>query len=125
MTMTQQKIFDKVAAGLLKQGKPAFADHCHYKTKTGERCAIGMLLTEKQLAWAKNINGGIQSLIEKSKEDNVKLPTFISSGEYLDFLIDLQCAHDGPCCNSSRSWKLLWINRMKGIASDYELDASI
>jgi len=124
MTMTPQKIFDKVAAGLLEQGRPAFTDYCEYKTETGERCAIGMLLTGKQLAWAKSINGGIETLMDKAREDDIKLPSFISSGNHNELLIQLQMAHDGPC-SCTDDWKELWIHRMETIALEYNLDASI
>lgn len=46
--MTEQEIFNKVAAHLLTQKRPAkTADGCRYRSRDGLKCAVGALITDE------------------------------------------------------------------------------
>ena len=46
--MKKQEVFNKVAAHLLAQGKPALkGEDCVYRSKDGLKCAIGCLIPDE------------------------------------------------------------------------------
>jgi len=44
--MTPQEIFDTVVDHLLSQGKKSSVDVCMYRTSTGLKCAVGILISD-------------------------------------------------------------------------------
>jgi len=123
----KQKAFNKVAKALLKQGRPAFANGtCRYLTEDGRRCAVGWLLSGKALTFAKGIGGGIACLKSHAEGENIKLPDIIKNPKNINFLENLQCAHDtGAFINSDESWLEQWKTEMINLAKRYKLDISV
>ncbi len=89
MTMTKQKMFDTVCIGAAKQkcrGTDS-AGNCLYLTESGNKCFIGMLMTDKELETVGNKAMAVHILLCDFTFEN-----FAVDGS--DFLSDLQGIHD-------------------------------
>jgi hypothetical protein len=82
---TAQDIFDTVALHLIVQGRRAIAgNHCRYRAPSGDRCAIGVLLSDE--VYKRKMEGA-------SVRGNSKyLP--LSLQAHMGLLVDLQDVHD-------------------------------
>lgn len=110
--MTNQEIFNKVTAHLLKQGAKALADGggCRYRATDGKMCAIGALIKEehyhKDLESHNIFDYGVQTALRYSG---------ISAGEdRLPFLGRLQAVHDYREPHE-------WGHALRGIADRFNL----
>ena len=89
MTMTKQKMFDTICIGAAKQkcrGTDS-AGNCLYLTESGNKCFIGMLMTDKELETVEDSPYGIENLLSHHFFQNFKLYD-------ASFLEDLQDVHD-------------------------------
>lgn len=97
-TATEQEVFDYVMRALLKQGKPAVtADEvntggvrCVYRAPDGSKCAVGHLLTEKDMARIYRSRPD-QNLSFRRITDTLALPY---NSRRVQFIEDLQALHD-------------------------------
>lgn len=120
--MTKQEIFDKALAALRKQTKRSGKTDdqgrwtCLYKDVEGNRCAVGHLMSEEDVAKLKDSEMGspVASLISKRQQDFSHLmPSDIKDyGKMAQFMAQLQSnLHDH--CNDSTSHELLDHDRME------------
>ena len=89
MTMTKQEMFDTVCIGAAKQkcrGTDS-AGNCLYLTESGNKCFIGMLMTDKELETLKDSPYDIGRLLNKYTFENFEV-------DDVTFLEDLQDVHD-------------------------------
>lgn len=110
--MTNQEMFDKVAAHLLTQGKPATLDgNCRYRGADGTKCAIGCLIPDERY----------EARFEGSSvyEDLVAKAAGITS-EQCPFAFELQHIHDSfdPLEWAARLNALARIHNLKGLSND-------
>lgn len=101
--LTKQEVFNKVAAALLKQNKKCGEFDaidkmfvCIYADGCGNRCAIGHMLSDDDIAtikrWKENTSPltTILNIFGQNESENI---TFIRQN--LGFCKDLQYVHDG------------------------------
>lgn len=90
MSMSKQKIFEKVVTHLIKQGVRSVNDYnvCMYRGPYGNKCAVGCLIPDKMYS-AKMEGNNIFGLISEFK--NI-LPKYIIDNK--EFLMTLQDLHD-------------------------------
>lgn len=136
--MNKQKVFDKVLKNLTKQKSP-----CMLRDKTTcayaqgkKRCAIGHLLDTDTLAMLKQANCLAVSVgyLDKDCPDiykNIKQQLKIRTTKDLEFLLDLQGAHDSAAIQymyintprpvDTKAWFFDFITEMKVIARRHNL----
>lgn len=87
--MTNQELFDRACAGVIKQGTPSFRDNgsggCAYRGPGGTKCAAGQLIEDADYSPSME---GIAVPIGKT----FKVPW---TKDQESLVIDLQQAHDG------------------------------
>lgn len=118
---TSQEAFDKVVEHLVKQGEPSLHGKvgpydqtiCAYKSSEGLMCAVGCLLPS---TWRVKEYEDWSELAKRNTRYR-KLAN-------LDFLSDLQLAHDSPSRSAREDWRKNWYAYMLNIATKYKLDAS-
>jgi hypothetical protein len=129
--MQHQEMFDKIAAGIIKQGKPATRTdsdgftYCVYNNGDGLRCAIGQLLEGKALEVAADVLGNLQ-LLGSALKINKVLPEFLNE-ENRSFLHKLQRAHDSAersMRNEGTPFLDSWRVHMRIVAVEHNLDQS-
>lgn len=115
--LTAQRIFDHVAAHLLKQGHAAMRKSskvCQYLTCDGEQCAVGCLFSSGEY----KADMEHMSVHELAREG--KLPfRFLS---YLYLLTQLQAAHDKTLAKIGMP---AWVRGMNEIACSRGLSAEV
>ena len=92
--MTQQAIFNKSLKGLSKQNFRLSKSlkegaRCNYLSANGDRCAVGVLLTEEEL---KKVTG--KSLNDDAVKDLVEALKIKRFSRHIDLLERLQSWHD-------------------------------
>jgi hypothetical protein len=110
---TPQAVFNKVAKHLLKQKERSVGslngrDRCLYRGPNGLKCAVGCLIPNKM--YSPDMEGKI---LGRDVLAACGLP-----GSMVPLLISLQIMHD-HCLPKE------WPDRLRGIAKDYNLDASV
>ena len=104
--MTNQEAFTRIVTHLRRQGKhslhpkggPRLTQKCAYRAPTGERCAVGVLLTDEFYTPA--LEGCAVMTPVMMSVLNQALP-----GVSLDLLQAMQHIHDGSL---PKTWELLW-----------------
>ena len=115
-----QEIFDKVAAHLLKQGRPAREeDCCRYRTTDGLSCAVGCLIPDELYSPSfegSNASKVIRELYARGRAD---------WREHRDLLKELQWAHDENCPLKNGSFDLKTLRlRLTQLAARFKLEFS-
>lgn len=108
-----QRLFNKVARHLLKQGERSVLvangglDTCQYRSAEGRMCAVGCLISDRY--YKPDMEGwDIQGLLDHG----YKLPKSIT--ENVGFLSDLQQIHDG--------WDpARWLEKLREFAAERDL----
>lgn len=115
-----QEIFNKVAAHLLTQGRPAREeDRCRYRTTNGLSCAVGCLIPDE--LYSPSFEGEsarkvIRELYARGRAD---------WNEHQDLLEELQWAHDENFTLKDGSFDLKTLRaRLADIASLFKLEFS-
>ena len=111
--MTKQEMFDTICIGAAKQkcrGTDS-AGNCMFLTELGNKCFIGMLMTDKELGTLQDNNElDIDDIIHGYEFENF-------TEDDLSFLKDLQNVHD-------TSWFLNTLqNRMKNFCLKHNLNS--
>lgn len=119
--LTDQAIFDKVAAHLIKQGRPALyaagevgVMTCAYRGSDGTACAVGCLIPDSQ--YTEDFEGlGVHDLLDEFVE------AFSPLGSFATLLSALQTAHD-----HNQQWgKPEIIERLQMVAARFDLSTSV
>lgn len=126
-TATKQRAFDRVAVALRKQGRPAYkqrSQKCLYEDADGARCALGHLLTAKEigiLRRGKRLDATINEL-------STRLVQGVVNRHKVDeqFLSALQSTHDKPALEymngtDPKQWLRLWKAQMRVVAQMHGL----
>ena len=99
---TDQEIFNKVAAHLIKQGRQAKANFsCLYRAPDGCKCAIGVLIPDDKYDPRMEEHGIRELIIGFSQEnskyewDHLAFDLTNDVGNNIDLLRHLQFTHDG------------------------------
>lgn len=116
--MTEQEIFDTASKGMLKQGcrslAPGFPHHtCVYRGDNNTKCAVGFILTDKEVTEEVEAIGAVRDLYEANLLPERLIP-------YKDLLSDLQRIHD----NTELSGDALvnyWKEQLTILAERYNL----
>lgn len=118
-----QRSFDMAAVALVKQGKPSGvmeADdgfQCLYRGPEGTRCAAG---------WLFEGEAGVDFEEEDRCTQPLTAALLESNGHNVNFVAELQEAHDIPAVNSpTASWLSDWESRMRKIAATYVLSTAV
>jgi hypothetical protein len=110
-------MFSKAVSGVIDQGGPSrFEESCLYRGPNGRKCGIGHLIEDKDYLKEMDdhtVNGGcdVSNLYEREV-----LPSYLGSN--LEFLVSLQCLHDGLELDSDLP---LFIERCKRYAKNNDL----
>lgn len=96
MDMTDQEIYDKVKAHLLKQGRRSIAPcpgvnnvtKCVYRTEDGRSCAVGCLIPDEVYQPQMDYGAGF-SIISLAREPGLEW-----FGKHINLLESLQHVHD-------------------------------
>ena len=89
--MTDQEIFNKVAAHLLRQGKRAVErGKCVYRTSEGLSCAVGCLIAPEAYSALLEEQGAASSDVRAALRASGIEPTYLTMG----LLLTLQDLHD-------------------------------
>lgn len=116
-----QEIFNKVAAHLLKQGRPArnSEDSCRYRTESGLSCAVGCLIPDR--LYSPSFEGASAPKVIKLLYD----AGLADWREHRQLLQELQWVHD-ECTvlddNSFNIWSLR--ARLADLADRFKLEFS-
>lgn len=123
--MNNQEAFDKVVAHLKTQKKRSTeslslkaGDKCLYRGPNGLKCAIGCLIPDE--LYDNNMDYGGNSSIQHALEKNPALAKYFS-GIPLLLLSDLQRAHDAIMNWDENGFNETGFERLKIIASDFNL----
>lgn len=90
--MTRQEMYSKVKAAINAQGAPAWDELsgvCVYRTKDGKRCAVGALVPDEE--YIPMMEG---SRVQSIKPEYTPRSLASLSGEDIQFVADMQTAHD-------------------------------
>lgn len=111
---TKQEVFDKVLKFMRKQGKQSKSrGECKYRGPGGLKCAVGCLITEKQIKTHKVVEG-----TQASKLPNALVREMVGSMKNAEwFLNDLQNAHDA----ADRNFPSEFEERMHDVAERWGL----
>jgi len=115
--MTRQEMFSKAVSGVIAQGGPSRTKEiCLYRGPTGRKCGIGHLIEDKDYLKEMDdheVNGGsdVSNLYGRDV-----LPSYLGSN--LQFLVSLQCLHDGMELDSDLP---LFIERCERYAKNNDL----
>ncbi len=98
--LTAQEIFDKAVSGIRAQGGFGYScGGCAYLAPNGNRCAIGMLVSEEVAAkWVKACFGSFDLSGEAMHQDLMNKG--IDPKTHFKLLQDLQDAHDNAATNT-------------------------
>lgn len=120
--LTAQEIYDRAAAHLLAQNRPAMNEsgQCFYRTADGLRCAVGGLLNPEIDTTPFEGMSPLAALVKE--DDSIESPelrgALLASGinvdEHADFLSRLQRVHDAYVPSE-------WQMKLIELAHDYEL----
>jgi hypothetical protein len=133
--VTPQEIFDEVATRIIEQGgRCSFINGSGfdsggyaYRNSKGQRCAVGWLMNDEEIAAYADYGSSIDALLEEQEqgvtaEDGVPmLPLRPFFKENIKLLRDLQIAHDFH----QEPWMMMWQARMRNLAQNYNLDPSV
>jgi len=137
--MNKQDVFDFAARAVIKQGKPATqrieglgahsSPFCAYKTKEGDRCAVGHLLPDNTPQAVFDAKMSVRELTSAFPE--VKQLLGIETDEDVTFLARIQAAHDQYSSYvtsgdwDTTAWLKSFIDSMRDVAKLYELSDAI
>jgi hypothetical protein len=123
--MTRQEMFNKAYIGVILQGGPAIqytGGPCAYlAADTGRKCGVGHLLTDVELAEVGSFQGSVYDL--QDEWDGISgepLPVWLHNDD-MDFLSDLQLAHDGPRDLDGADYITHFLREMDKVAKHYGL----
>lgn len=112
--MDKQQIFDEVAYGIIQQGAPSVnaSGSCRYRGPNGRKCAAGHLIPDDRY----------KDSMEGCRVHAVPYLGGQFAGPLLDFIAELQNAHDA---NSAHGEHFIhnWSLDMMQIAVKHELDS--
>lgn len=110
--MTNQEMFDKVAAHLLAQGTPAMAGgKCRYRGANGTKCAIGCLIPDERYDARFEGDSVYAELVAKAAG---------ITSEQCPLAFELQHIHDSsdPLEWAARLNALARVHNLKGLSND-------
>jgi hypothetical protein len=112
--MTKQEMFDRVLEGIVAQGGGAIErGQCRYLTTTKRRCAAGLFLEGEEG----------RSMIGSAAFYKHRFTSIVGE-ENINFLSELQAAHDNSFIRDSQSDSAFLINfalNMKRLAASHNL----
>jgi hypothetical protein len=113
--LTSQEIFNTVATKLLAQGVAAASPDgkCFYRGPNGTKCAAGHLIPDENYS---------ETLEHKPASNELVMKAMGIDETDKRLVRTLQGAHDNTLRNQGID---VWKKRMRIIASDYKLDASV
>ena len=112
--MTLQRIFNKVAKHLLKQGRKSenpLSGDCMYRGNEDLKCAIGILIKDSQYdSTLEGLNINDLKIIKALKESGI-----IMDANIFRLLKDLQNLHD--------HWMpSIWASKLRAVAKEFDLN---
>ncbi|AUR85219.1 hypothetical protein NVP1077O_55 [Vibrio phage 1.077.O._10N.261.45.A10] len=116
--MELQTIFNQVCQHLVHQGKAAVVGGdngvCRYRTKSGLRCAVGYLISDKEYHCDLENRGVATDIVHEALTASIgKVTVQVSK-----LLSDCQAAHDQQLCDFGLA---VWARRMIAIADTHSL----
>jgi hypothetical protein len=129
--LTKQQMFDKAYLGVIAQGGPSMNEIeslCLYRdTGRNRRCGVGHVITDE--AYDPEIeNIGVNALIEDTNADSPKLERALAASGVdvdddgvMDFLRDMQSAHDTAAGESTELFIGSFEHRMAIVATTHAL----
>lgn len=116
MNHTDQSAFEAAALAVIKQGYPSMDKHgnCLYRGPNGRKCHLGQLIPDELYDVLVYESDTAQDLVKKIPE-----MADLDAG----FLASCQSAHDGSS-EFLETFVKDYINRLRNVASAYDLDAS-
>ena len=124
--MTEQEIFNKVWSHMQKQRSPAMlhrSKNCTYLNDAGKKCSVGCLLPPEELEFAKQYLGDVISLQSDLSVHFGETETVWMLGENLNFLSELQNAHDtGAASLGGEGYMFSFEEYMRKVAERHKLE---
>lgn len=129
--MDIQTAFNTIVRKLHAQGSAAYKDErCQYRTPDGRACAVGVLMTDDDIATlgtqeceidVNALTASVTALFRKCL-----LPPAIQMLP-LAFLWSMQAAHDCPAIEGyvGAAWWERFLDRSRNVAEQHDLDASV
>ncbi len=99
--MTNQEIFDKVAAHLLTQNARSYYEmSCRYRGPNGLRCAVGCLITDEAFKYELEGQSASNTMVKNALKKSLGMTRM--TVKTVGLLMRLQSIHD---CNTPESWE--------------------
>lgn len=122
--MDKQAVFNKVATALLAQNCTSIGSHhaCRYRGYNNTRCAIGVLLPDDMYdsSWE---GYGVQEILGHNEHSPLAKALGIEDGADIEFLCNLQSAHDGIRIGIPFDEQLR--QRMSVVATQWHIDDDV
>lgn len=123
--MTPQEIFDTAVLGVLEQGAPSTHNgRCLYRSPTGTKCAVGMLLDDETAEKADRVNGTASGIVTLVAGYYDIFPEWVI--EHVRLLEDLQRAHDVGASDDcdAEAYIKTFAKRARGVGRAYGLSVA-
>jgi len=129
-TNDYQELLNLAYAGVIAQGGPSINDdNCLYESPNGRRCAASLCLTDKAFEYAVAFERtaphgtSIDKLAADYGRDHPDEDDL--GGAMLEFLGDLQAAHDELQYWNDKDWTIQWDRQTNILAKRYNITSPV